>query len=471
MINEILSSIVAVALGVMALFAVVRRFAGFEQRYIALSFLAHLGAALVQIWITHSLYEGGDMTIYMSDGSLLARAIEIDPWRFGTYWVNLLLQREQDEVLPLLGAGSSTGSMVAIAAALALAFRYSLNASGLIVASVACLSKVVMYRTFRDLLPQSHRRSLLIAILLIPSVVLWSSGIVKEAFVIIGLGPFWLGVHRFLQGKLVRGVILALLGAFLIQLVKPYTLLPLAMAAAVWIAADRTHAAQGRVGPIRVRPAYVLLGIGLVFAGVTLLGILNPRYAIENLGDDLSKHQQIGTIVRGGSYYTGVELDDEVATSLQWQIFHAPLALLTSLFRPLIFEARNGLAFVASLESTTFTILVFYLLYRQGPRNVAKALMSKPILIASFVFVIVFGTGVSLATKNFGSLSRYRMPLIPFYASIIFVLRPPFQRSTEVVRTKKGGLASKNRLPAPPPRELPLASIQRKRLTGPKTTS
>lgn len=420
--NNLVASIIVLLPATLLLALFIRKYTRTEQRLMTLSFVGHIVATLAQIAITLGVYESGDMTTYMSEGSILARAFEINPNRFGAIWLDLLLQREPSETLPILGAGHGTGTMVAIAALLAFVFRFSLYASCFFVSMLACFGKFAIYRVFRDLVPPEHRVRALIAILLVPSAIFWSAGILKEAFVIAGVGPVWLGIHRVLRGKIFRGVLLVVVGLLPIAALKPYTLFALAVAGGAWVAVDRLHGRIGRTGPVRIRPLYIVIGVALVFIGVIALGRIFPIYSIENLGEDLARHQRLGVQAGGGSYY---EMGDESAMSLQKQIAFAPLAIITALFRPFPFEARNALAFVASLEALVFTGLVVQMFARSGFRGVVRVIMSTPVLFAGGVFTIVFGMAVGLATTNFGSLSRYRMPLIPFYAAIVLVVGAP----------------------------------------------
>ena len=101
---------------------------------------------------------------------------------------------------------------------------------------------------------------------------------------------------------------------------------------------------------------------------------------------------------------------------------YLPVALLTSLYRPLLIEARNALQFVSALEMTVFLLLTIRAFLRKGARGVWRALMAKPVLVMSAVFAIVLGIGVGLATSNLGALSRYRVPLMPFYLMLLLAL-------------------------------------------------
>jgi hypothetical protein len=52
-----------------------------------------------------------------------------------------------------------------------------------------------------------------------------------------------------------------------------------------------------------------------------------------------------------------------------------------------------------------------------------RKIFSNPLLLASTMFVLFFGFAVGLTTSNFGSLVRYRIPLVPFVLSTMFILR------------------------------------------------
>jgi hypothetical protein len=46
----------------------------------------------------------------------------------------------------------------------------------------------------------------------------------------------------------------------------------------------------------------------------------------------------------------------------------------------------------------------------------------NPVLLFCIVFVITMGVAIGLASSNLGTLSRYRMPMMPFFAALLFVL-------------------------------------------------
>ena len=75
-----------------------------------------------------------------------------------------------------------------------------------------------------------------------------------------------------------------------------------------------------------------------------------------------------------------------------------------------------------------------------------RAVTARPPLVASAVFIIAFGAAVGLTTTNLGTLSRYRLPMMPPYAAILFILsrreaRTATTRSSVVLSAGQRALA------------------------------
>jgi hypothetical protein len=198
-------------------------------------------------------------------------------------------------------------------------------------------------------------------------------------------------------------------------LVKAYILFAFALAVAAWIYASRTW--RGRVPTLR--PLNLALWVALALGALSLLGKLFPQYAMDALSDQAAYYQDMGQQVRGGSSYELIAPQD---ASLAVQLLYAPLALITSLYRPFIFEGSNPQTFINALETTTLLWMSLYVLTKIPFKTWWGALLSSPLSIFSLLFVASFGVAVGLMTTNLGTLSRYRVPLVPFFASLLVVL-------------------------------------------------
>jgi hypothetical protein len=382
----------------------------------------HVGFASAQVPLVLSFYGGGDMFSYFYYGELLAQMMERDPLHVIPEVTALLLQQEAHLPTTIIHrAGTSTGSMSALAAWSFYLLGPSKYANTIVFAMLSLCGKIAIYRVFRSNLGPAFRAHAAIAALFVPSFVFWSSGLYKEAVAVAGFGWSLLGLHLWIRGgRTVHGGAIIVAGAIPILLIKPYVLLPLALAGGSWYYWARSL----KRGRVRIRPSHLvvaaLLGIGVI----VLVGHYSPEYALDNLNAGTSALQDVGRYhrLRGGSHFT---LSDEIPTTLVGQLAYAPAALLASLFRPALFEVHNLLMLANAVETTALTLLFARILLTRNLGNVRRQIADDPFLIFCLVFVAAFGIAVGLASTNLGTLSRYRCPLLPFFVVLLLVLGRP----------------------------------------------
>jgi hypothetical protein len=201
-------------------------------------------------------------------------------------------------------------------------------------------------------------------------------------------------------------------------LIKPYILFPFVLAGGSWYYWARSL----KRGRVRIRPVNFVVATVLGLGGIVVLGRYFPEYAIDNFTARSSDLQQLGR--RGGSAF---ELGGETPSTLVGQFAYAPAALLTSLFRPLIFEVHNIPALVNAVETTVLTVLFARIIFTRNLRKVRRQIADDPLLVFCVVFVAAFGIAVGLASSNMGTLSRYRSPLLPFFVVLLLALGKPLR--------------------------------------------
>jgi hypothetical protein len=230
-----------------------------------------------------------------------------------------------------------------------------------------------------------------------------------------------------------------------VAVVKPYILFAFVPGAALWL---YTSLAWKDSVP-RLRPVHFMLGLGVGVVGLTALAKLFPQFALDSLADQAALRQEIAYMGRGASTYELVPPSEDA--TLSRQLAYAPLALITSLYRPLLFEARNAQILVNAAETTALLALSVYAIWRVSLRSLWTTLVASPLAMFSLVFIVIFGTAVGLTTTNLGTLSRYRMPLVPYFASLLVVL----------LHTDKLTARPSRKLPRPDPRRAWAASQTR----------
>jgi hypothetical protein len=221
--------------------------------------------------------------------------------------------------------------------------------------------------------------------------------------------------------RIVRGGLAMLFGIGVVAMLKAYILVPFGLASGAWACMVALKKQQGPMVK-----AVTMLGGAILAAGLIVgTGAVFPQYSVGMFADEAAHHQEVGARYSGAADY---ELDDEATgdiddpSAAQAQAQLAPLALATALFRPLIFEAANVQMFANTLETSAVLWLTILAAYRSGFRGVLRRLADTPFLVFCLIFVLGLGLGVGLATTNLGTLSRYRMPLMPFFAILLLEL-------------------------------------------------
>jgi hypothetical protein len=389
-----------------------------EQRYVLFSLVAHLFSVVGSIAVA-DWGEGGDLVGYLYVGRMLARAIRADFAQFAPRVIGLFFH--SDDAMfgdDFAGVGSSTGSMKAISALLMLLVNDSTYAASTLITIPAFFGKLALYRVFRDAYAEQYRPRLLIATMLLPSVVFWSSGLVKEGIAMSTLGWIILGIQEMWRGRVTKGILMIAVPVTILAMIKAYVLFPLLIGAGVWF--YRQRAKENPEGVPLLKPIYLIMGILAAIGGVIALGSLFPDYAVEGLAQRTAQFQEVGETLEAGSNYTLG--GDGSERSFGGQIAFAPLALATALFRPFVFEAHNAAAAAAALEMLVMLWLLLQTVWSRSFAQTVAEIWDSPMMVFSCVFVVLFGTVVGLATTNLGTLSRYRLPLMPFYAATLLVL-------------------------------------------------
>lgn len=417
--NEVALTLLVVVLGLARLGVRVRERTPGERVAFGVCFAAHCLSSFALVELTRRFYEGGgDMFTYHAIGTLIVDLIHADPAYYLVENLKLFLHQEPDFPFTVVGAGSGTGSIVASTAFLLWITGGSIYATSLAFGLLAWEGQILIYDGIRGEIPQRSWPRLRVGLLFVPSVVFWSSGIVKEAAAIFGLGLLTRALS--LAGRANgRALPLGLIGAGIVGGVKGYVLFAFVGGAAAWFYAGRGQGAGRSVLGGLPRPLrLILLAAGSV-AAIVALGWLLPRFALENVVEEADRLRASASRIEAGSNF---DLVDPEAGATGRGLVVVPLALLTSLFRPFPWEAGNVLALASALEVSVLALLLALASVRARPAALWKLLRGNRALLFSVAFVIALAIPLGLSTGNLGTLSRYRIPLMPFYAAVVLML-------------------------------------------------
>ena len=233
--NDLIPSLLVTVAGALLIAACSSGFSKREKKWVIASFGMHVAFACVQVPLTLDFYGGGDMFLYFRYGEILASMMERDPLHLIPEVTALLLHAPHRLPINIIGEGTATASMSALAAWAFYLLGPSKYAACIAFAMLSLSGKIAMYRVFRGNLDPSFHFAAAIASLFVPSFVFWSAGMIKEAVALTGLGWILFGLHLWLkEGRAAVGWVLMATGSIPILLIKPYILFPFVLAGGSW---------------------------------------------------------------------------------------------------------------------------------------------------------------------------------------------------------------------------------------------
>ncbi|WP_277476774.1 hypothetical protein [Catalinimonas alkaloidigena] len=306
---------------------------------------------------------------------------------------------------------------------------HSYAANALLFAAISFSGIWAMYRAFYKLFPSLHKE-FAIAMLFIPSVFFWGSGILKDTITLGALGwATWAIVRIFFErkGVVVAGIVL-FLSLYTIYSIKIYIVLCFLPAAILWVFLANAERIKSVIVRIMILPFVLLISGVLGYYAMLEIGEDNARYSLDKVSETAEITARYLTYVgesQGGSVYT---LGEDYDFSLAGMLRKFPLAVNVTLFRPYLWEAHNVVMLLSALESFATLLLTLWVIYQAGLVNLIRYLLAKPIISFCLLFAIAFSFAVGISTYNFGSLVRYKIPMFPFYLAGLFILRYLAQR-------------------------------------------
>lgn len=276
-----------------------------------------------------------------------------------------------------------------------------------------------IYEVFCEEFPSLYKE-FAIAFLFIPSVAFWGSGLLKDTVTYAAVGWFVYGIYNGAIKKrhLLRNCIIIFISCYVIMAIKPYILYALLTGTSVWLVSSSLSSIKNSFVKILVGPLVLVIGIGGVYLLLMKIGQNFGKFSVDTVLERAVIIQ--ADLVK--NYYGGNTFDiGSFDASISSMLSKAPLAIVAGVLRPFIWEARNPVMLLSGLENTYILYLTLLLVIKLR-LNIFILLKKSPILLQSMVYALFLAFVIGLTTPNFGSLVRYRIPLIPFYLASLFIL-------------------------------------------------
>ncbi|HET9503959.1 MAG TPA: hypothetical protein VFO93_10480 [Hymenobacter sp.] len=398
----------------------------YTVRYFIPALSAKVIGALALGILYHTIY-AGDTNNYFNHASIIYKA-------FGdSFGAGIQLVTTDGTVTPKIapytsqmvwfGPGSKEYFVIRTAAVGALLGFNTYSVTALFFAILSFSGMWAMYMTFAKIRPQVYKE-LAIAVFFLPSVFFWGSGLLKDSLCIGALGWVFYAFYRGAIEKknIIRCLIIGILAALIINSMKAYILLAFIPPAALWVFNENTARIRSAAMRWVAKPLFLLVGLGVAIYAMSSIAETDARFNLDKIGE---QSKLTATYLQGvsknenGSGYNIGEQDGTIAGMARL----APQAIVVALFRPFLWEARNPTMALSALEATYFLLFTLRIFWRVGFFKSLQAIAGQPVLTLCFVFSLIFAISVGISSGNFGTLVRYKIPLMPFYLAGLYIMQ------------------------------------------------
>ena len=255
---------------------------------------------------------------------------------------------------------------------------------------------------------QKKEYLLLSGILLIPSVLFWSSSIMKETLIIAELGF----LVFFLINKKYFGVFVFLGMLFFTKIYVFAALLPGVVSFFMMTEKDRLLSLK-------------VVGVHLGFLLLVWLSSFSPYNIVEIIANKQNDFINMVQQVSAGSAFEMNRLQPHFFSIMQ----QVPAGFFNGLLRPLPSDVHNAFGMMAVAENgiLVFFLLVLLFFFRRSHKSIRGIEM----LLLSFSFILIILVG--LTTPVAGAIVRYRIPSVLFLF-VIMLYHLDTQRLFEVLK-------------------------------------
>lgn len=399
-----------------------------EYKFYLWGLLAKLGGGVVFSLVYFYYYQGGDTLGYFFSAVALRNLAFENPSEYITQMMGDNSMRAWSvytlntaKPYQYLFFDDRTFVVVRLVSLLSFFTLKSYLLSTLLIAWASFFGVWACFRTFVSYFPQLMGQ-MATAFLFMPSTIFWGSSILKDTFTFSAV-CWW--VHSidelfFKRRNQGRNWVLVVISGLMMVTIKPYIFMVLFPATLLWLFYFRVMRVRNLLIKFVLLPITVVLMVGTSIFVLSRMGDMLDKFALDDAlvtiqvtQNDLSNAKAYGS----NSFELG-EFDGTWTGVLS----KFPIAVNAALFRPYLWECSSMVMAMSGLENLWVLSITVLALLRAGPRFFLRCIGGVPLLLMSTTFAILFAFAVGVTTPNFGALVRFKIPMVPFFISTMYII-------------------------------------------------
>ena len=314
---------------------------------------------------------------------------------------------------------SASYAVVRVAAFFDILTFHSYSATAMFFAAISFSGVWMVYMVFSKMYVQ-YSKQLAYGILFFPSLFFWGSGLLKDTITLAAVGWLFYAMTNLNKGGIKRllNVLLLLISIYVLYVIKIYILICILPALVFWFFLRYQTKIKNPVLKLIIVPFLILIGLGSAYIMGLQLGQLEGRYSLDNVAKTAEETAKWNYFVSNRSDGSGYNLGDYDFSPSGLLRKFLP-AVGTTFFRPFLWEVKNPVMLLAAMENTL--ILYLFIMCFIRFKNF-KYMLKEPLITFCIIFAVLFSFAVGVTTYNFGSLVRYKIPMLVFFVPTLFLI-------------------------------------------------
>ena len=379
------------------LFLISRYFRGpFPKWSLYLAAIVKLLSGIILGYIFFTYQNGGDTLHYFNEVSELSSSLS----SISQYLVELT------QGLPWFYGEGRTNLFIKIVTPLAIFTGQNYWLTGMYLSLLSFLAFWFLTRTLATNFPE-YRWVAYYSFCLFPSVVFWSSGLLKEPVINSFLAISAAMILKIDRSKKFNypttGILLIMM--VLIFLLK-YYIIPALMAGIGWWVLSKFQ--------LKLRTRLVVF-FGFVILGFCSLQFLHPWLTPERLPQTIHENY-LDIANRTDDSFTGIIIDPSYSSLAK----NSLKGTITGLYRPFVWEEGSLFNWEYKLENITLLLLTLISLIH------IKSVRWHSLATSVLIYSIILSLTITFTTPNFGTLFRYKSTFLPYFVFVVSVI--PFKK-------------------------------------------
>lgn len=389
------------------------------KRYLVKGMFFKLACALFYALLVYFYYGYGDTMSYFREAAEIKAAINEGRENLGILFRDLDYARSKHGII----GGAESGWLLE---KITLVISYLSFGRFLVVtmvfATLAYSGMFKMLETFADLMPEWHKR-IAFFVLFFPSLAVYGSGILKDTLCVAALGWLIHYSHAIVVKKTfkLKYLFIIFFCCTILALIKIYILAAFIIPFLFYIFLSMLR----KIRNVFIRRLLQPLILGcMVLVYVTFSQQIETalgHYATEKLFETVKEQQAAYKSLEdeSGSFFELGPMDQTLGGFVK----KIPAGITATLFRPYVWESKKLIMLFSAIESLFMLLFTIYVIIKTGIIRFFASIFADPFIFLCIMYSLLFAALVGVSTLNFGTLARYRIPIIPFYLTgLLYIL-------------------------------------------------